>query len=102
MTIITLPAVINENHDLIVQLPADIPPGQVEVTIRTISPVEAAGNAERDRIREKLRAAGLLAIIPDFPETIEPITDEELEELGRLPPGAKSSEELIDEDRGLY
>jgi hypothetical protein len=102
MTLITLPAIINENHDLIVELPNDIPPGQVEITIRTISPTEAAGNAERDRIREKLRAAGHLAVVLGIPDDIEPANEEALEELGQLPLGAKSSEELIDEDRGQY
>jgi hypothetical protein len=57
-------------------------------------------NAERSAIRAKLKAAGYLSTAQYAPEGAQPLSDEELARIGTLPPGARSSEELVAEDRG--
>jgi hypothetical protein len=109
---ITLSVVIGEDRRLVVDLPEDAPTGPVELVIRAV-PVgrssvgvesidKEALHAERERARQKLLAAGLLATDLGIPDNLESLSDEELEQLVRLPSGARPSEELIDEDRGLY
>lgn len=56
--------------------------------------------SERDVVRDKLRQAGVLATNLGVPRNVAPISDEELERVGNLPPGARSSEDLVSEDRG--
>lgn len=57
---------------------------------------------ERRAAREKLANAGILATELGIPEDLVPITDEELEHLGEMSHDARSSEDLLDEDRGTY
>lgn len=109
MNPITITAVVDENHRLTVKLPAEIPVGPVEVTIRPlqaeVSPVETKAPSQpltREVARAKLLAGGLLSTGYHAPEGTVPLTPEELLEVGRLPPGARPSEELIDEDRGPH
>jgi hypothetical protein len=109
MNPITITAVVDENHRLTVKLPAEIPVGPVEVTIRPLAveapPVETQTPSQpltREVARAKLLAAGLLSTGYHAPEGTVPLTPEEILELGRLPPGARPSEELIDEDRGPH
>ena len=52
--------------------------------------------------REKLAQAGILATDLGIPEDIAPVSDEALERWGEMRPGARSSEELLNEDRGTY
>ncbi|MBN1285626.1 MAG: hypothetical protein JXB47_09525 [Anaerolineae bacterium] len=102
MDAITLSVVIGEDRRLVINLPDTIPTGLVELVIRPVQPVDrAALHAEREAARQKLLAAGLLATDLGIPDDLEPYSDEELEQIV-LPPGARPSEELIDEDRGLY
>lgn len=95
MVDVRLNGIVTDDHRLVVELPSDIPPGEVEILIRTVS------TRVRDSARAKLAAAGLLSSAhhPD-PDMIRP-TDAEVEAAGRLPPGARGSEELVDEDRGV-
>jgi len=58
--------------------------------------------ATREAARAKLRDAGVLANDLVLPADLVPATEEELEPLGTMPPGARPSEEIIAEDRGLY
>ncbi len=51
-------------------------------------------------VRAKLLAANFLVTDLGIPDELEDISDEELEELGRLPPGSPTAEQLIDEGRG--
>jgi hypothetical protein len=61
-----------------------------------------SNNPAREVAYTKLLAAGRLVIDLSIPDDIEPESEEELDELGRMEPGARPSEELIDEDRGVY
>jgi hypothetical protein len=47
-------------------------------------------------------AAGFLVTDIHAPPGAVELSNEELEQLGQLAPGARSSEELVDEDRGTY
>lgn len=62
--------------------------------------VLTAPTMTREEARAKLRAAGVLATDLQIPADAAPATDEELEQLGKMRPGARPSEELIAEDRG--
>ena len=60
--------------------------------------------SERERILAQLRAAGILVKPEDMciPENLEYVSDEELLEIGILPEGAPTSDQLIDEGRGPH
>lgn len=100
---IVIHTTIGEDRHLVLDLPADTPVGPVELVIR---PKQAASEPvcelTREEARARLLAAGALVTNLGIPDDIKPISDEELLELGKMPPGARPSEELIDEDRGLY
>ena len=105
MTTIRLSAVVNEKHELIVTLPDDVPVGPVELLLQPVTnSTEAISTptTERERVRAQLMAAGLLVKPEDMgiPANLEYVSDEELLELGVLPSGAPTSDQLIDEDRG--
>lgn len=98
MTTVRLSALVTEDHELNVKVPENIPPGRVELVIElpetTISP-----NSAREAARAKLAAAGLLVTEHYLAPGTRIPTDEEVRAAGILPPGARPSEELIDEDR---
>lgn len=97
MTPIVMTSIVQEDHRLILDLPDDIPAGtQVEVVVR---PTDAF-QTRLEAIRARLAEVGLLADVGE--DKGSDVSDEELELLGTLPPGSPSSEQLIDEDRGLY
>ena len=104
MNPIVLPAVVGEDRHLVLDLPPDTPLGPVEVEIRP-APVESEApvyNPAREAARAKLLAAGFLSTAHRAPEGAVRLTVEERMRIGTLPPGARPSEELIDEDRGEY
>lgn len=96
---ITLHGRIDDQHRLIVELPDDLPKGEVEVVIRPLS-----GELTLEEIDARLRAAGVLADPDDIeiPEDAVPLTVEERERIGRLFVTDRPVEVDIDEDRGLY
>src|SRR3954453_16456755 len=101
MKSITLVTIVNEDHRLTLDLPADIPAGLVELTIRPLSAARAAeGVLTREAVREKLMAAGLLSTARYAPPDSVPLSHEEREQLGRLFAGLRPLAALIDEDRG--
>ncbi len=59
-------------------------------------------NPARQRARATLAAAGILTTDFGGPDGVIALTDEDIARLGQLAPGARPSEELIDEDRSLY
>ncbi len=106
---IIIETILDENRKLIVDLPPDTPTGQVEVQLIVRPILHVDENAqltewrvEYERIRAKLAAAGALSTIWKAPEDAVELSDEELWELGQMPPGAPSSEQLVREDRGEY
>jgi hypothetical protein len=104
MVAIRLPAVITEDRKLIIQLPENVPTGQVEVVIHAAVEIPAETgeivNPAREAARAKLAAAGVLSKIYDtLPANLNPLSLEERIRIGTLPLGARPSEELISEDR---
>ncbi len=91
MVAIRLSSVIGEDRRLIIDLPEDTPVGPAELIL-------LPKQGEISSLRETLKAAGVLVNYDDLDEDIEYVSDEEIEDI-QLPPGAPSSEELIDEDR---
>lgn len=102
MVAIRLTAEVSEDRRLIIDLPDSIPPGRVVLTVQTLEGASESENPSREAARRILLEAGALATNLGIPDDIEVPTEEELETLGQLPPGARPSEDLIDEDRGLY
>jgi hypothetical protein len=112
MDTITVSAVIGDDRRLQIDLPDDAPTGEVEVIVRRIEPpqpesesnsaYEIPPNPAREAARAKLLAANFLVTGIRAPEGTVPLTAEERMRIGTLPPGARPSEELIDEDRGEW
>ena len=105
MNTIRLSGLVNENHELIVTLPDDVPVGPVELVLQPVAnapePVKEP-TTEREQVLAQLRAAGLLVKPEDMhiPPNLEYVSDEELLEIGILPEDAPRSDQLIDEGRG--
>lgn len=100
MYAIKLTAAIGEDRRLVIDLPADAPTGDVELIIREVMPKTADNTIAREIARAKLQT--ILVRDLGIPDDIEMMSDDDLEMLGQLPPGARSSEELVDEDRGQW
>lgn len=107
MVAVKLSVYVGEDRRVTIQLPDEVPVGsaELELTIQPETPVkDNAATSERERLRAKLIAAGKL-VNPDdmgIPDDIEYVSDEELDVIGKLPPGAPTSEELVNEDRGEW
>ena len=110
MNAVTVPVVIGEDRRLVIELPDSTPVGPAEVDVIIRPRADGAArvddpevvNPAREAARAKLLAAGVLNTSIHAPVGTVPVSDEELERLGQLSPGARPSEELVDEDRGLY
>lgn len=98
MVAIKLSKIVGENRRLIIDVPADMPVGEVEVIIRSTS--EAV--VTRELARAKLLTAGMLTTSIPVPADAKPLTIEERQRIGTLSAGARPSEALIDEDRGAW
>ena len=103
MATIIVEAEIDHDKHIIAKLPNDIYVGRVKLTIEPLDvPESEPETLTLEMARAKLLAAGSLAVDLDIPDDLVPLTEEELDELGRsLPPG-RSSDDLINEDRGDY
>jgi hypothetical protein len=100
MTDIWLSGVVTEDHELIVKVPEDVSPGRVNVLLQTPQSDETIPtNPAREAARAKLAAAGLLSTAIRLPPGTVLPTEEEVKAAGILPPGARPSEDLINEDR---
>jgi hypothetical protein len=103
MADITIPVIVGKDRRLVINVPEEIPLGPAEIAIHSKENLETStSNPAREATRAKLLAADFLVTDFGTTEDNEPISEEELEALGRLTPGVRPSEELIDEDRGLY
>jgi len=87
---------------LIVDLPEDVPSGEVELIIRPLVAEKTSLNATLEAARAKLMAAGALSTAHRAPDNAVALTLEERIQLGTMPPGARPIESLIDEDRGTF
>jgi len=100
MAAIRLSAIITEDRQLIVQVPENIPAGPVELVIRLLETSSSEViNLALEAARAKFAAAGMLSHAHRLPDGVIPPTEEEMLRAGILPPGARPSEELINEDR---
>ncbi|MBX3083770.1 MAG: hypothetical protein KF716_19205 [Anaerolineae bacterium] len=104
MDAITISVTIGEDRKLVVELPPEVPVGKAELTIKPAvkADEDIPLNPTREALRAKLLAAGRLATNMDVPINARSLTNEELAILGQMPPDARPSEDLIDEDRGEY
>lgn len=79
--------------------PVNLAEGQVvDVTIQFEAQQAAL---TLDEVDERLRAAGVLLDVSDIEGAIE-LSPDERQRIGSLFAGERPSEDLIDEDRGLY
>lgn len=101
MDTITLSVEVGQDHRLVIQLPDDVPPGLVDITIKPSVSSEQLGSA-REIARSKLLAAGKLNENYALPEGFTRPSDEELQKLVVVVPGTPSIDEIIDEDRGPH
>jgi hypothetical protein len=85
-------------NEVIVDLSAQVSSGSSFSGQLTVIPPLS----RRDQIRAKLAAANFLVTSIPTPENLAPLTPDELLEIGRLPLGTLSVQEMIDEERGQY
>jgi hypothetical protein len=102
MADVTISVIVNKDRRLIIVVPDDVPLGPADLVIKHKEVPTIQENSDRERIRTKLLAAGFLVTDHGISEEIEPISEGELEQLGKMTSGSRPSEELIDEDRGPY
>ena len=106
MIAVRINAVIGDDRKLTIQLPDHVPPGEVEVVVRsnelTASTEKMPINAAREAARLKLAASGALVTDFDVPTDANRLSVEERMKLGTLSDNARSSLDLIDEDRGEW
>lgn len=104
MVAVRLHAEIGEDRKLIIQLPDEVPPGNVELIVRSTEPemVESAINPLREAVKNKLLAAGILVTDFEVPQDAKSLTVEQRMSLGTLKAGARDSLDLINEDRGAW
>lgn len=106
MTAIHLNAVIGDDRKLIVQLPDDMPTGEVEVVIRSSHLTEVTGQALYNPVREvarrKLMAENALVTSFDVPADARRLSVEERMRIGTLSETTMSSLDIINDDRGEW
>jgi hypothetical protein len=104
MDTIIIEAEVGHDHRLIDALPPEVPVGRVKLIIEPVqeSSTPSKQPLSREEARAKLLAAGKLVSDLHAPEGTVALTPAERLRIGQLPPDARPSEELIDEDRGLY
>lgn len=109
MDAIRLSVHIGEDRKLAIDLPRDIPMGFVEVLITSPRRTEQTYMPEypeqwrkkREQLRKTMLEAGILSSEQHTLDGTIPLSPEELLRIGTLPPGSKSTVELIQEDRGV-
>jgi hypothetical protein len=103
MADITIPVIVDKDRRIVIEVPAGIPLGPAEVVIRSKETLNNNdSNSAREAIRAKLLAADFLVTDIHAPQDTVLLSDEELYQLDQRPPGSKSLDELINEDRGEY
>ena len=99
MDTIILSAYVGEDRRLVIDLPPETPVGKVELVIRSTTPDQ---QMTLEEARAIFRQAGIKPLKIDLPADFVPLSPEALLKVGTLAPGAKSSLDLINEDRGTY
>ena len=102
MTLVTIKAVVEEDRQLHLALPEDMPLGPVEITVRPVSvatEIVPGPELTREQWRELFAAAGMLSTGRYAPPDAKPLSEEEREELAQLYSGEPSVSDMIIEDR---
>jgi len=101
---IQIEAEVGQDHRLVEALPPEVPVGRVKLVIEPLSQpsVSLPHPLTREEARAKLLAAGFLVTDFQVPEGHVPLSPQERLQLGQLPPGSPSIDDLINDDRGDY
>lgn len=97
---IIIPTVIPEDRRIVIELPPDTPTGEVTLQV-VVVPAETEleiQNPERERVRQKLLAAGMLTEYPLREGFVAP-SPEAVRQAGRHRPGATPTDQIIREMR---
>src|SRR5438067_5945463 len=101
MDAIVITVTLGEDRRLVVDLPPEMPAGQVDVMITPHAIPDAQHtNPAREAARAKLLAAGILSTTHRAPQGIAQPSAAERERVWTLFSQGRSSDEIIDEDRG--
>ena len=102
MTLVTIKAIVEEDRQLHLALPEDMPLGPVEVIVKPmpeVSGIDLGPKVSREQARAILAGAGLLSTERYASPDAELLAAEEQEEPLRLPDGAPDTSTLIEESR---
>lgn len=110
MDAIKLSVWVGEDKRLTIDLPEDVPIGPVDVVIIPRESAKATYSpdyspewvAKREEFRRRLAKAGFLSTAHTAPPGTVPLSPHALLALGRLPPGVRPTDELVNEDRGPH
>ncbi len=92
---------LDENREVTIQLPLDMPTGEVRITVEPVVASEPEAPPEpltREWVQAKLKAAGMLEEDIPEPDAFE-VSESEIRRVGKLFADARPLSELIDEDR---
>lgn len=98
MVAIHISAIVGDDRKLVIQLPPEFKPGQIDLIIQTSD--LATNDSARDTVRSKLLAARALVTQYEVLPDAKLLSVEERLRIGTLPPNTPSSLDLINEDRG--
>ena len=102
MVLVKFDATVEEDRQLHISLPDDMPLGPVEVIVKTVPGVSSAAiglDLSREQARAILAEAGLLSTARYASPDAARLAAEEQEEPLRLPDGAPDTSTLIEESR---
>lgn len=100
MVAVRISVIVGADRRIVIQVPDEIPNGPVDLVIQAAGEASTTGDhPARAAARSQLAAAGLLSSAHYPPPGLRVPTDEEVRATGELPPGARPSEDLINEDR---
>ncbi len=100
MDAITLDAVVSEDRRLVVDLPANVPVGPVELVIQPVEQAAGEQPLTLEAARARLAAAGRLSTTHHPPAGTVPLSAGERERLSKLFAGPRTVLDLVNEDRG--
>jgi hypothetical protein len=103
MDAIRLSVDIGEDRRLVIDLPADTPIGQAELIIKPYEePKIQTTNPAREVARAKLAAAGALSTTHHVTEDAPMLTPKEQQRVWEQFSQGRTSDEIINEERGSY
>ena len=91
---------VGPDRRLVVDLPAEIPVGPVDVVITAHPAAATAANSAREAAAASLAAAGILSTAHHAPANAASVSAEERARVWAQFSRGRSSDDLIDEERG--